>query len=155
MEKCIFCKIVAKEAQAFMVNEDDKHIAFLDVYPLVEGQTVVTTKKHHSGYGFDMPEGEFKELMAFAQRTAKKIDSGLGAERCMQVLQGYAIDHVHAKLFPVMKVNERVVSDENYAKLIPVLREGWYNGVIISMSGKERESDERLRKLLNRINGWE
>ena len=152
-DQCIFCKIAKKEAPAFIVNEDEKHMAFLDVYPLVEGQAIVTTKAHHGGYGFDMPENDFKEMMAFAQKTAKRIDNGLGSERCMQVLQGYAIDHVHTKLFPVMKVKERVVSEENYRKLMQVLRQGWYSGVIISMSGKDRESDEKLKALMERING--
>jgi len=53
---CIFCKIASGEELAYKINEDEEHIAFLDVAPLVEGQTVVTAKKHFGSYHFDLSD---------------------------------------------------------------------------------------------------
>jgi diadenosine tetraphosphate (Ap4A) HIT family hydrolase len=150
-QKCLFCRIVAREEPAYIIREDDKYIAFLDAFPLVEGQTVVMPKKHFSGHAFDMPTDELKELMAFTQLVSKQLNLGLGAERCMHVTQGYAIDHAHTKLFPVKEVKEKVVDGKTYSELIGLLKSKWYSGFIISMSGKERESDEKLKELAARI----
>ncbi len=152
-KKCLFCRIVSKEEPSYSVMEDAKHLAFLDVFPLIEGQTIVVPKEHHGGYAFDMPEEELKDLMSFTQKVAKRLDSQLGAERCMQVLQGYAIDHVHTKLFPVKTLKAKVVDEKMYRSLVMTLRESWYSGVIISMSGRDRESDEKLKKLSEKIEG--
>ena len=108
-------------------------------------------KKHFGGYAFDMPMDALQELIVFTQKVAKQIDSRLGAERCMQVTQGYAIDHVHTKLFPVKEVKKTVVDDETYNALVSLLKTRWYSGFIISMSGRERESDEKLKELAAKI----
>ncbi len=150
-KKCLFCRIASGEEKGHMILEDRKHIAFLDVFPLVEGQAIAIPKKHFGGYVFDIPEKDLKELAAFTQKVAKRIDSAMGAERCMQVFQGYAIDHVHTKLFPVKRVRKKTVGKETYGKLIGLLKPNWYSGFIISMSGKERESDENLRRLAARM----
>jgi diadenosine tetraphosphate (Ap4A) HIT family hydrolase len=152
-KKCLFCRIASGEEKSYIIMENKTHLAFLDAFPLVNGQTIVIPKKHFSGYAFDMPADDLKKLMAFTQRVAKRIDSALGAERCMQVFQGYAIDHVHTKLFPVKQVKERVVNEETYRTLIGLLKPNWYSGFIISMSGKERESDEKLKRLADKIIG--
>ncbi len=148
---CLFCKIVSGKAPGHVIMEDEKHMAFLDAFPLVEAQSVVIPKKHFPGYAFDMPTGDLLELMAFVQKVAKRIDSKLGSERCMQVFQGYAIDHVHTKLFPVMQVKEKVVSEDNYRKLSSIFKQNWYSGFIVSMSGKEREKENKLQELEDRI----
>lgn len=41
----IFTKIVNGEIPAYKIMEDEKHLAFLDVMPLVEGHTLVIPKK--------------------------------------------------------------------------------------------------------------
>ena len=149
--ECLFCKIAANQVPAHVIIEDSDFVAFLDAFPLVEGQTVVIPRKHFGGYAFDMPPEELKGLMAFTQKVAKELDSALVAERCMLVLQGYAIDHVHTKLFPVKRVKEKIVNEETYKKLIEILKPNWYSGFIVSMSGKERESDEKLKELEDKI----
>lgn len=37
MEDCIFCRIARKEQQAYVIKEDDEHIAFLSIFPNTEG----------------------------------------------------------------------------------------------------------------------
>ena len=41
----IFSRIVSGELPAYKVAEDGRHLAFLDITPLVEGHTLVIPKK--------------------------------------------------------------------------------------------------------------
>ncbi|MBW2971045.1 HIT domain-containing protein, partial [Candidatus Woesearchaeota archaeon] len=62
MGECIFCKIVKGEIPCHNIWEDEKHIAFLSIFPNTPGFTVVATKKHYPSYAFDLPEAVLKEL---------------------------------------------------------------------------------------------
>lgn len=44
--ECIFCKIVAKQIPAKIIEETENAIAFLDVNPTANGHTIVIPKKH-------------------------------------------------------------------------------------------------------------
>ncbi len=41
----IFTKIINKEIPAYIIEENDDYIAFLDVFPLAKGHTLVIPKK--------------------------------------------------------------------------------------------------------------
>lgn len=152
---CIFCKIATGSEPSYKINENEKYLAFLDVVPLVEGQTVVITKKHFGSYHFDLPDDAYAGLMVFAKRTAKKLDATLGSERTLMAAQGYAIDHAHVKLFPVKKVHARTPDAETYKQLVDLIKGKWYSGYIISMSGREKASPEALQALQRKITGLE
>lgn len=102
MENCIFCNIVRGEAPAHMIWEDEKHLAFLSIFPNTEGFSVVITKEHYPSYAFDLPENVFKELVLAAKKVAKLLDSKLeDVGRTGMIFEGFGVDHVHAKLFPM------------------------------------------------------
>ncbi|MDJ0924806.1 MAG: HIT family protein [Acidimicrobiia bacterium] len=44
---CIFCKIVAGEAPAAIVAEDEVTLAFMDINPLTPGHLLVIPREHH------------------------------------------------------------------------------------------------------------
>ncbi len=46
MSGCIFCSIIDKKAQAYILYEDDTTMALLDVFPSVSGHTMVIPKQH-------------------------------------------------------------------------------------------------------------
>ena len=100
MEDCVFCKIVEGKIPSVKIFEDGEHVAFLDLYPRVEGQTLVVTKKHFGGYAFDIPEEAYTKLLAMAKKIGKFLDKALGAERTVMIIEGYGVDHVHVKLYP-------------------------------------------------------
>lgn len=97
---CIFCKIVSGEIPSQIIWEDEKHIAFLDIFPLREGQTVVTTKDHLPSSIYTLPDDSYADLMDAARKVALLLEEKLGAERTMVVGEGLEIDHVHLKLYP-------------------------------------------------------
>ena len=45
-DRCVFCDIVAGEAPSHVVHEDDRTLAFLDIFPITRGHTLVIPKAH-------------------------------------------------------------------------------------------------------------
>src|SRR3989344_3670734 len=99
---CIFCKIAKGEAPAHKLWEDEKHLAFLSIYPNTEGFSIVITKEHFSSYAFNLPENILMGLVKAAKHTARLLDEKLeGVGRTGLIFEGFGVDHVHAKLFPM------------------------------------------------------
>lgn len=102
MNECIFCKIAKEEAPCHKIWEDEKHLAFLSIFPNTEGFSVVIPKKHYPSYVFDLPDGVLEELVLASKTVAKLIDSKLkDVGRTGMIFEGFGVDHVHAKLFPM------------------------------------------------------
>lgn len=101
-ENCIFCKIASKEEKAYIVWESSEHIAFLSIFPNTKGVTVVIPKEHHASYAFDLPADELTKLTLAAKTVANQIDDNLpDTMRTAMVYEGFGVNHVHAKLFPL------------------------------------------------------
>ena len=99
---CIFCKIIKGEAPCYKIWEDEKHLAFLSIFPNTEGFSVVVTKEHYSSYAFDLPNNVLGDLVVAAKKVGKLIDSKFeDVARTGMIFEGYGVDHVHAKLFPM------------------------------------------------------
>ncbi len=102
MENCIFCKIIKGESPSFKVWEDDKHLAFLSIFPNTGGTTVVIPKFHYSSYAFDLSDDVLSELIVATKKVAKLLDLKLeDVGRTAMVFEGFGVDHVHSKLFPM------------------------------------------------------
>jgi histidine triad (HIT) family protein len=146
---CIFCKIVAGEAPSHKVWEDDKYIAFLSIFPNTEGATVVIPKEHLPSYAFDLPDSELSGLMLATKKVAKLLDSKLeDVGRTAMVFEGYGVDHVHAKLFPMhgtAEMKEWKNIESNVDKYFDK-----YEGYV-SSHDYERESDEKLATLAKKL----
>jgi histidine triad (HIT) family protein len=144
----MFCKIVAKEAPAHVIWEDDKHLAFLSIFPNTEGFSVVITKEHYSSYAFDLPDEVLVALTIAAKKVAKLLDAQLeDVGRTGMIFEGFGVDHVHAKLFPMhgTKMGEWKQLKSNIDKYFDQ-----YEGYISSHDYK-REDDEKLAKLAKKI----
>ncbi len=149
MENCIFCKIAKGEAPCHKIWEDEKHLAFLSIFPNTEAFTVLITKEHHTSYAFDLPDNVLSDLVLAAKKVGKLIDSKLeDVGRTGMIFEGFGVDHIHAKLFPMhgtanMEKWQEIKSDINtfFEK---------YPGYI-SSHDSERADDEKLRKLAQKI----
>lgn len=101
-DNCIFCRIIAKQAPSHTIWEDERHIAFLSIFPNTEGVTVVIPKEHYSSYVFDLPDNVLTDLMLATKKVAKILDSKLeDVGKTALVFEGFGVDHIHAKLFPM------------------------------------------------------
>lgn len=56
MEDCIFCKIIAKQAQSDIVFEDADMIAFNDIRPKAPVHVLIVPKKHFASLNDATPE---------------------------------------------------------------------------------------------------
>ncbi|HYB22654.1 MAG TPA: HIT domain-containing protein, partial [Solirubrobacteraceae bacterium] len=77
--QCIFCKIVAGELPAQIVDEDARTIAFMDIAPATRGHALVIPRAH----SVDLLGVDAEDLHAVAlavQRLAARIKERLGAD---------------------------------------------------------------------------
>ena len=148
MKNCIFCKIVKGESPCYKIWEDEKYLAFLSIYPNTEGFSVIITKEHFFSYAFDLPDEVLKNLVMAAKKVAKLIDSKLDdVGRTGMILEGFGIDHVHIKLFPMhgTKMSEWKPVESNVDKYFEN-----YEGYISSHDYK-RADDKKLAELAKKI----
>jgi histidine triad (HIT) family protein len=76
---CIFCKIVAGELPAQIVDEDERTIAFMDISPATRGHMLVIPRRHSR----DLEEIDPEDLAATAltaQRMARRMFERLDAD---------------------------------------------------------------------------
>jgi len=101
----IFSRIVSGELPAFKVAEDGRHLAFLDITPLVEGHVLVIPKKEVD-YIFDLPADELAALHVFAQRVAKGLKAAVPCKRVGVAIIGLEVPHAHIHLIPMQTVQD-------------------------------------------------
>ena len=101
----IFSRIVSGELPAYKVAEDGRHLAFLDLTPLVEGHTLVIPK-NEVDYIFDLPTDELAALHVFAQRVAKGLQAAVPCKRIGVAVIGLEVPHAHIHLIPMNKVGD-------------------------------------------------
>jgi len=76
---CIFCKIVAGDLPATIVDEDERTLAFMDIAPATRGHVLVIPRAHSA----DLLSVDGEDLSAVAlaaQRVAQKVKERLGAD---------------------------------------------------------------------------
>jgi len=101
----IFTKIINREIPAYIVAEDDRHIAFLDIFPVAEGHVLVVPKKEIDKI-FDMEEEDYVELMRFARKVAKAMERVFDVNRIGMAVIGLEVPHVHVHLVPVNTMSD-------------------------------------------------
>jgi histidine triad (HIT) family protein len=67
---CAFCAIVAGQAPAIRIYEDDGYLAILDIRPFTRGHTLVMPKKHTVDLT-DTPPETLADMLVIGQRIAK------------------------------------------------------------------------------------
>ena len=138
----MFCKIARGELPCYKIWEDEKHLAFLSIFPNTEGFSVVIPKKHYSSYAFDLSEEVLKDLVIAAKKVGKLIDSKLeDVGRTGMIFEGFGVDHVHAKLFPMHGTAKDGVWKQHSSNINKFFEE--YEGYISSHDG-DRADDEKL-----------
>jgi histidine triad (HIT) family protein len=76
---CIFCKIVAGELPATIVDEDELTIAFMDISPATRGHALVVPRRHSKNL-LEIPREDLEASIVAAQRLAGRVTERLGAD---------------------------------------------------------------------------
>jgi len=101
----IFTKIIRREIPGHIVAEEPDYIAFLDVYPLTIGHTLVVPKKEIDDL-FDLDDAVFKGLMAFAKKVASGIQKVIPCLRVGMAVVGLEVPHAHIHLIPLETLDD-------------------------------------------------
>lgn len=101
----IFSKIINGEIPSYKIAENDNFLAFLDVFPLVEGHVVVVPKEETDKI-FDVDDQLLAEWLVFAKPIAKAIEKSFDCNRCGISVIGLEVPHAHMHLVPINSSND-------------------------------------------------
>lgn len=94
---CVYCQIVAGKLPCYKIYEDDDFLAFLDIFPWVEGHTLVIPKKHFRWvWDVENPEKYFAVVSKIANHFKKIYKTDF----VMSFVYGYDVEHAHIHLLP-------------------------------------------------------
>jgi histidine triad (HIT) family protein len=101
---CIFCKIVAGELPATIVDEDERTIAFMDINPATRGHALVIPRAHSA----DLLSVEQEDLTAaavaarrLAARAKERLDAdGVNLVNSCGAVAWQSVFHFHIHVIP-------------------------------------------------------
>lgn len=124
----IFTKIVNGEIPCYKIAETDDYLAFLDVFPLTQGHTLVIPKKEIN-YLFDMEDELYNGLLLFAKKIAKAIEQAIPCKRIGVAVIGLEVPHAHIHLIPINSIGDTnfsnpklKLSQEEFQKITDTIR---------------------------------
>jgi histidine triad (HIT) family protein len=133
-EDCLFCKIIRGDIPSKKVYESENVFAFLDIFPIAEGHTVVVPKNHFYNL-LDFPDEEIGPYFIELKKIATILKDKLGGDG-FNILQnnfrsaGQVVPHLHYHIIP------RKEKD----------------GVIKLKISKQKATDEELDRILSKFN---
>ncbi|MDZ4267691.1 MAG: HIT family protein [Mycobacterium sp.] len=137
---CVFCAIVAGDAPAVRIYEDDDYLAILDIRPFTKGHTLVFPKKHVVDLT-DTPPDTVAGMALLGQRIAKAARaSGLHADG-----NNIAINDGKSAFQSVFHIHLHVVPRRSGDKL------SFAKGMFVRRDPDREESGRLLREALARI----
>ena len=106
-ETCIFCSIVAGEAPAHRVFEDERTLGFMDIFPVAPAHTLIIPKAHCTNL-LDAEPPDLERVIVHARRVAHAIrqviaPDGIGVFQLNGAAAGQTVFHYHMHLIPRMK----------------------------------------------------
>jgi len=96
----IFTKIIHGEIPSYKIAESENFYAFLDIFPLQKGHTLIVPKIEVDKI-FDLPNAYLTELMLFAKPIAAAIEKSFACNRVGMVTVGLEVPHAHLHLIPI------------------------------------------------------
>jgi histidine triad (HIT) family protein len=104
MSSCIFCAIASGEAPARVVHEDDRTLAFMDLFPLTRGHALVIPKAHCDSL-IDADPDDAAAVMRTAQLVAQAAmrayaPDGLNLLQTNGAVAMQTVFHLHVHVLP-------------------------------------------------------
>lgn len=141
---CVFCAIVAGDAPAIRIYEDDDYLAILDIRPFTRGHSLVFPKNHTVDLTDTTPD-TVAGMAALGQRIARAArTSGLHADG-----NNIAINDGKAAFQSVFHIHLHVVPRHAGDKL------AFAKGMFLRRDPDREESGRLLREALARIDTTE
>ena len=141
---CVFCEIVAGNAPAIRIYEDDDYLAILDIRPFTRGHTLVVPKQHTADL-VDTPPQTCADLVSIGRRIARAArESELRADGNNVVINDgraafQSVPHIHLHVVP-----RRDGDKLSFAK-----------GLLVRRDPDREETGRILREALEKIDATE
>lgn len=101
----LFTKIVNGEIPCYKIAETEEFLAFLDVFPLRKGHTLVIPKKEVD-YIFDLDDETFAGLHIFSKIVANAVKQAIPCKKVGVAVVGLEVPHTHIHLVPINAVSD-------------------------------------------------
>ena len=104
-QRCIFCAIVARQAEASVVYEDESVMAFMDLNPVTPGHLLVVSREHAVGLE-DLDRATSAHVwsvghdMARALRRSSMRCAGINILLCDGEVAFQTVFHFHLHVIP-------------------------------------------------------
>ncbi len=102
---CLFCKIINKEIPSSIIYEDSDVLAFLDINPTTNGDTLIIPKKHYKDF-LEVPNEILVKMYEVAQKLYPVYKEKLhcdGITISHNTDYGQEIKHFHIHFIPRYK----------------------------------------------------
>jgi len=96
----LFTKIIKGEIPSYKILENENYYAFLDIYPLVKGHTLVIPKTKVD-YIFDVDDILLANMMVFSKKVAIALEKTVPCKRIGVAVLGLEVPHAHIHLIPL------------------------------------------------------
>jgi histidine triad (HIT) family protein len=96
----LFSKIINGDIPSYKIAESEKFYAFLDIFPLQKGHTLIVPKIEVDKI-FDVPDTYLSELLVFAKPIAAAIEKSFPCNRVGIITVGLEVPHAHLHLIPI------------------------------------------------------
>lgn len=104
-EETIFTKIINGDIPCHKVYEDERTFAFMDINPVSEGHVLVVPKNPVE-FVWDLPDEDYRALMASVKRIALRLREVIGKKYVGQKVEGVDVPHAHVHLIPFTDIGE-------------------------------------------------
>ena len=99
---CVFCAIVAGNAPAHRVHEDENSLCILDINPFTRGHCLVIPKRHVPWW-HELDPAETASLFTVARVVANRLMAVFEPDFVCMYARGRRIPHTHLFLVPTYK----------------------------------------------------
>jgi Diadenosine tetraphosphate (Ap4A) hydrolase and other HIT family hydrolases len=114
----LFTRIVNGEIPAWKVAEDENFFAFLDIFPVAKGHTLVVPKKEVD-YLFDLDDETYAGLQLFAKKVALGLQKAIPCKKVGVMVLGLEVPHAHIHLVPMQSEADLL----NFSKKLSLSKE--------------------------------
>ncbi|OIK09780.1 HIT family protein [Bacillus sp. MUM 13] len=102
MQLCIFCEIISKREEAYIVYENDYVCCFLDKFPINKGHVLIVPKTHYQEFS-EVDSISLSEVILSAQKIAQSLEKLFNTDG-ITIMQNNGIfkdvEHYHMHIIP-------------------------------------------------------
>lgn len=99
MQDSLFTRVIKGEIPVHKIYEDDLTLAFLDIFPIVRGHTLVIPKTQVENM-WDLSDADYAAVMATVKKVALRLDQVLSPAKVGLKVMGTDVPHAHVHVIP-------------------------------------------------------